>query len=118
MAITVHIESRNGLTLIRPDVESLDLSTARGFRREVMERVAHDAKAILDLSRVEFIDSTGCGAILGCLRHFHEETGHRGNLKLCASKPAVRALFEMVRLHKVVEIYNTTDEAIQSYQVA
>lgn len=118
MSITVHVEFRNGLTVIRPEVESLDLSTARGFRREVMERVPRDAKAILDLSRVEFVDSTGCGAILGCLRHFHAETSQRGDLKLCASKPAVRALFEMVRLHKIVEIYNTTDEAIQSYQVA
>ena len=114
----VHVENFKGLTVIRPNVESLDLGTARSFRREVLERVPATSKAILDLTGVDFVDSTGCGAIIGCLRYFQGNKEGPGDLKLCSSKPAVRALFEMVRLHKVVEIYSTTEEAIRAYLVA
>ena len=52
----VQFETENGLTLIRPEFNSLDVSTARAFRREVMANVSHDARVILDMSRVEFVD--------------------------------------------------------------
>lgn len=116
--MNVQFQTENGLTVIRPEFNSLDVSTARAFRREVMDNVPHDARTILDMTRVEFVDSTGCGAILGCMKYFHVEGAGSGGLKLCMLAPPVRALFEMVRLHKIVEIYNTKDEAVRAYCVA
>lgn len=114
----VQFQTENGLTVIRPEFNSLDVTTARAFRREVMVNVSHDARVILDMSRVEFVDSTGCGAILGCMKYFHVEGAGSGGLKLCVLTPPVRVLFEMIRLHKIVEIYNTKDEAVRAYCVA
>jgi len=116
--MTVHVETDGELTVIRPEVAYLDASTARGLRREVVGRVPRGARAILDLSDVVFVDSTGCGAILACLKHVHAEPNGPGELKVCTSAPAVRALFEMVRLQKIIEVHNTRDEAVRSYRVA
>ena len=116
--MNVQFQTEDGLTVIRPEFDSLDVSTARAFRSSVMEHVPHDARAILDMSRVGFVDSTGCGAILGCMKYFHVEGAGTGSLKLCMLAPPVRALFEMIRLHKIVEIYNTQDEAVRAYRVA
>ena len=52
-------------TCIRRDnIEQLDASNADDFKRQ-MAPVTQDArKVVLNLSRVQFVDSRGCGAIL------------------------------------------------------
>jgi anti-anti-sigma factor len=70
-------------------------------------------KLILDLSRVRFVDSRGCGAILSCLRHV---AGSGGDLKLCQVSPLVRSTLELIRFHRICEIRGTRAEAVQSFQ--
>jgi anti-sigma B factor antagonist len=113
----VDFETIGDLTMVDVDVPHLDASTARQFRREVVAKLPATAKVILDLRRVKFIDSSGCGAILACLRQLDAEGNGPGALKLCGASRPVRALFEMVKLHKLVEIYNTREEAIQAYEL-
>ena len=50
--------------------------------------------------------------LLSCLRQVHN-TG--GDLKLCGMNKAVRALFELVRMHRVFEIFASREEASRSY---
>jgi len=69
---------------------------------------------VLDLSKIEFIDSTGLGALVSCLRQAHS-TG--GEIKLVGLTKSARALFELVRMHRVFEVFNSSAEAITSYEV-
>jgi anti-sigma B factor antagonist len=73
------------------------------------------AKLVIDMSNLEFVDSTGLGTLVACLRHAH---GVRSEIKLCQLSKPVRALFELVRMHRVFEIFNTSDEAKRSYSVS
>ncbi len=107
-----------GLTVIRPGVEMLDAGNSARFRKEVLHGVPTDARVLLDLSGVRFIDSSGCGAILACLRHVNARGAGPGDLKICSTAAGVRAIFEMVRLHKLVEIYNTQDDALRAFDAA
>jgi anti-sigma B factor antagonist len=70
-------------------------------------------KLVLDLSRVQFVDSRGCGAILSCLKHVSEAGG---DLKLCQVARAVRMVFELIRLHRICEIVGTRDDALKAFQ--
>jgi anti-sigma B factor antagonist len=70
-------------------------------------------KLVLDLDRVQFVDSRGCGAILSCLKHI-SPTG--GDLKLCRVTQPVRMVFELIRMHNICEIVNTREEAVQAFQ--
>jgi anti-sigma B factor antagonist len=115
LSMKVHFETIGDLTLVDLDVENLDAHTARQFRRDVVGMLPPASRAILDLRRVRFIDSSGCGAILACLRRLDPEGKGPGSLKLCGASKPVRVLFEMVRLHKLVEIYNTREEAVLAY---
>jgi anti-sigma B factor antagonist len=64
------------------------------------------------LSEVGFIDSSGLGAILSCYRHLQFTNG---DLRLCCLSEQVRTLFELVRMHRVFDIYGTREEAMASY---
>lgn len=69
-------------------------------------------KIIIDLSAVEFIDSTFLGIIVNTLK---KVARLNGDLKLVGFKPAVRSMFELTRLFRVFESYGDLQEAIRSF---
>src|SRR5579863_1654591 len=93
------------VTLALPG-ETLDASNSKVFKAEVAPLLAPRAKLIFDMHQLRFVDSSGLGAILSCLRQLN---GVGGDLKLCAMTKPVRALFELVRMHRVFEIFNTRE---------
>lgn len=94
--------------------EYLDASTVKTFKNDiapVMEGTQN--KVLFDMSNLQFIDSSGLGAILSCLRKLN---GAGGDLKLYGMTKPVRALFELVRMHRIMDIYNTRDEAMNAFK--
>lgn len=91
---------------------SLDASSAKEFKREVAPVLEENRMLVFDLSELQFVDSSGLGAILSCLRQLNASGG---DLKLCGMTKAVRALFELVRMHRIFDIYNTRDEAVKAF---
>jgi phosphoserine phosphatase RsbU/P len=90
----------------------LDASNVKRFRQEVAPALEPGSKVVFDLGEVQFIDSSGLGSILSCARQLR--TGG-GELKLCNLTQAVRTLFELVRMHRVLDTYATMDEAVESF---
>ena len=93
--------------------EYLDAGNAREFRQEIASVLKDSSQVILDLSQLQFVDSSGLGAILSCLRHL---TTTGGELRLCGMTKPVRALFELERMHRVFEIFNSREEALASFR--
>jgi anti-sigma B factor antagonist len=104
-------EQLDGAILGHLRVEALDASNVKEFKTKAATLMAPGNKVIFELSDLRFIDSSGLGALLSCLRQLNA-TG--GSLKLCSLAKPVRALFELVRMHRVFEIFNTEEEAIRS----
>jgi len=92
--------------------KSLDSGNSRDFKAEIAPIVAAHRKLVFDLAELTFVDSSGLGAILSCLRKANADGG---DLKLCGLSKPVRALFELVRMHRIFEILNTREEAIRSF---
>ena len=93
--------------------EQLDASNAKEFKRDVAPLLEPRGKVVFDLAGLSFVDSSGLGAFLSSLRQLNA-TG--GDLKLCGMTKPVRALFELVRMHKIFDIYPTRADAIQALQ--
>ena len=107
-------EKIGDVTIVSLQEQSLDASNAKEFKRLVGEMVELKAKFVLDLNRVQFVDSSGCGAMLSFLRQLNSAGG---DLKLCCISKPVRTLFQLVRMHKVFDILNTREEAAKAFQV-
>jgi anti-anti-sigma factor len=69
-------------------------------------------KVIIDLTSVEFVDSTFLGVIVNTLKKVAKLGG---DLKLVGFQPAVRSMFELTRLFRVFESYNVLQDAIKSF---
>lgn len=92
---------------------SLDASNSKDFKAEVSPILNSAQKVIFDLEHLGFVDSSGLGSILSCLRQLN---GAGGDLKLCGMTKPVRALFELVRMHRIFEIYESRDEALAAFK--
>ena len=106
------IEKINGIVVITVQYEALDAKSAKELRQELQAATEGNAEVLLDLSHVEFVDSAGLGAIVATLKNFRS---NGSDMKICQIQKSVRTLFELVRMHKLVDIFNTRDEALQSY---
>jgi anti-sigma B factor antagonist len=107
----IDTEQLDGVVVAHLQGEALDASNAKEFKTGVAPFITPGAKVIFELSSLKFVDSSGLGALLSCLRQLNASGGA---LKLCAMVKPVRALFELVRMHRVFEIFNTQEEAIRS----
>ena len=104
----------NGVAVATILVEELDASNAGDFRRDIAPVLDAHNRLVLDLSRLRFVDSSGLGAFISCLRKLNAAGG---DLKLCGMSKPVRAVFELVRMHRVFDIFNTREEALKAFQV-
>ena len=92
--------------------ESIDASNVREFRADMQEVLAGSKFAVLDMSAITFVDSSGIGALIACMR---ELNGRKGDFRLAAMSRAVRALFELMRMHRVFGIHDTVEGAVASF---
>jgi anti-sigma B factor antagonist len=112
--VEISVEKVEDITVLTPLVDALDASNSKQFSQQVAGQVAPGGKVVLELGRVRFVDSAGCGALITCIRHLRSGNG---DLKLCGITKQVRMLFELVRLHKLLDILNTREEAVKAYKV-
>ena len=111
MELQGRIEAEGVLVLeLRED--NLDASNVREFRELASALIQDHSRVVLDLAGVKFIDSSGLGALISCLRQLN---GRRGDFRLCALSRTVQALFELMRMHRVFQIHATREDAVRSY---
>jgi anti-sigma B factor antagonist len=94
-------------------VDELEASNAGEFKRDIAPILQADSRLVLDLSQLKFVDSSGLGALLSCLRQL---SAKGGDLKLCGMSKQVQALFELVRMHRIFDIYGTREEAVNAFR--
>ena len=104
------IEKRDDNTIGTLQVNRVDAANSPQIHKETDEKLPKDTHVILDLSSVKFMDSTGLGWLLELAR----TTQARGKkLLVCAPSPSVKTLFKLVRLTRVISIFDSLDEALQ-----
>ena len=100
------------VTVAAVSVEDLDAGNAAEFKRDMAAVVDANTKVVLDLSRLRFVDSSGLGAFISCLRKLNAKGG---DLKLSGMSKQVRAVFELVRMHRVFDIFGSRDDAVRAF---
>jgi anti-sigma B factor antagonist len=92
----------------------LDTYNCGQLRSGVVEQVEQGHNQIIvDMSGVEYIDSTGLGSLVGGLKRVSERGGA---MRIVCNNPQILKVFEITGLNKVFAIYRTRDEAIASVQ--
>ena len=105
-------EQSGDLTCVTLRGDHLDAGVAEEFKRDMAPLLKGDARLLLDMTRLRFLDSAGIGALLSCLR---QVSAGGGDMKLFGLTKNVRAVFEMTRMHRLFDLYETREEAVAAF---
>ena len=104
-------ESNNGIEILAFDnVSKLNILIAQSLKEEVAQYLTKaNTKLILNLEGVEYVDSSGFGALLSILRN---AKNNDSQFKICNISPDVMELVKLLQLHNVFEIGESVDKCI------
>ena len=92
----------------------LDLMNAVDVKEKVKSFLDRNRTRIhIDMSGVDFINSSGLGAMVSLLKEIRMR---QGRLTISNLAPYIVEIFEITQLSNVFEIYATTEEAMASYR--
>lgn len=110
--IGLQVEARRleGQTVIVEFQGELDISTAPKAREAIVAFLAEGCRhLIVNLHKIDYIDSTGLGALVGALRRAREQGGE---LRLVGLSGRVRRLFEITHLTFAFPIDSNVESAL------
>ncbi|WP_028399528.1 anti-sigma F factor antagonist [Ectobacillus panaciterrae] len=116
MSLSMNMEVKRDVLCIRLEGE-LDHHTAEDLRTKVTEMLEKHGvhHIVLNLENLSFMDSSGLGVILGRYKHV-KSLG--GEMVVCAISPAVKRLFEMSGLFKIIRLEVSEEHALATLGVA
>lgn len=101
------IERNNDTVYIEPEGE-ISFSTVPAIKREIDNFLRQeDKKVVLNLSKIEFVDSKGLGLIISIFKRMKQLGG-----ELIVEYPqlGVQKLIEMTRLDQMFQVIKTPEE--------
>jgi anti-sigma B factor antagonist len=103
------VESKQGgAVVLKVEHKRLDASCAGEFRAALAAVVGRGVnRFVLDLSGVEFLDSTGLGALVSALKI----AGQPGAVVVAGARASVTTLFKLTRMDKVFRMFASNAEA-------
>ncbi|GAA4097323.1 STAS domain-containing protein [Mucilaginibacter panaciglaebae] len=94
--------------LVKLDIKEASLENADAFKTEVIELFDKYKRSIaIDMSSVEYIDSSFLGSIVSALKHL---ISFKQEMMLVGLNKDIANLFALTRLDKVFKIYSDFDE--------
>lgn len=99
-----------GWIVLTPDVDRLDAHIAEAFKRCLFSSINSGAQhLVLDLSRVQFLDSSGLGAIV----HAVQRLGIEGRLAIASPTEAVALMLELTHMDEVLTIVSDVSGVLE-----
>lgn len=107
----MRIETRveKDILVVKVAEERLDSYVASEFRDQLDRRIAQGSlRIVLDLSAVDFVDSSGLGAIVTTQKRLADTR----DLVICGAGEAVLRLFKLARLDRILKLATDQEQAL------
>ena len=106
MHLQIDVTATGGYTVVSPQGE-IDFATGPQLKDAITELlVAGEVNLVVDLLGVDFIESTGLGALIGGRRRAH---ALKGSLVLVCTEDQMLKIFRITGLDKVFAIHDTVE---------
>ena len=89
-------------------------SCSEEFKDAMFERLkeSQSKRIIFNLQKMEHVDSSGLGALVSILQWVNS---NGGSLKLCCLQPRPKIVFDITKVYRIFEVYNTEQEALAAF---
>jgi len=113
--MSAHNKDKNAIDVLRcrGDLNAASMVTIKNQVSRLMNK--NRKKVLLDLKKTEHVDLAGLGILVERIKKIRAV---EGDIKLCNVQPHVNETFRLVGVSKLIEAFDTEEEAKQSFQVA
>lgn len=108
------IATRERETVLIFDIKGeLDAKAAPDLKERISEKIGQGhTRVLVNLSDITYLDSAGLGVLVSGLKI---ATRSNGDLRMWGLQEEVKNIFQLTRLNKVFQIFDTEDQAMASY---
>ena len=111
MSYSFNVEKE--ILIVKIEEKRATLEFSETLKNNLLKRIEKgNNNVIIDLSEAEFIDSSFLGTIVAGLKR---ATTKSGDLKIVDLKEPVREMFELTRLYRIFDIFDTIEDALNSF---
>ncbi len=112
----INIEKINDVLIVSLQNSSkLNSAIAQSFKLEVSKIIDQPRlKVVISLGGIEYVDSSGFGALLSVLRVCKSNDAQ---LKLCNISADVMELVKLLQLHSVFDIRESVDDCMETFSL-
>jgi anti-anti-sigma factor len=112
--INYEIKKNGDVTIFKLNEKRFDSSIAGLVKGEftILLHTDEVQKLIVDLSEIEYCDSSGLSAILLAFRILQ---ANEGKIRLAAPQKNVKTLIEISQLNRVLPMYDTVELALENF---
>ena len=109
MDLTLTTRDAGGKTIVAVGGE-IDVYTAPKLRDKITELVGNgEYHLVIDMEKVDFLDSTGLGVLVGGLKKVR---AHDGSMRLICNQERLLKIFRITGLAKVFAIHGSQADAL------
>lgn len=109
MNLKINTRSIDNLASLIDLEGEVDVYTAPQLKQQIIELLDRGVRYIIvNLTAVDYLDSTALGVLIGGLKRLRERDGI---LDLICPNPRIKRIFEITGLDKIFDIYATEEEA-------
>lgn len=103
---------QDGVIILEPKGKIMGGPDATVLKEAIRDYVNQQRKnVVVDLKDVDWMNSTGLGIMISCLKTVRESGG---DMKLANVTDKIKSLLTITKLITVFDAYNSTDEAVAS----
>ena len=106
----IKLEKRSGVNIISLNGRLTVASSQAFFTQMVSLLEKEENDFIFEMSKLDFIDSTGLGTVIRILKRVEEATGR---IRLSSPQPKVHEMLTLTRMDHVFKIYQSLDQAFE-----
>jgi anti-sigma B factor antagonist len=96
----------DGILLVKVKAARIDASVSGAFKDSLSKIAARSERVVLDLSAVDFVDSSGLGALVAGVKAAKVK-----KLAIAGARSQIVTLFRIARMDKVFGMYGSAAEA-------
>ena len=94
--------------------ERLDAYSAPELKHKFEQIIDKTPYIIFDMKGCEFIDSTGLGMIVACLKSASQAGG---DIRLVNLQEKPKMVFDITRAYKIFQFFDVMDSALASFEI-
>lgn len=110
----LHSDFTKGILIVTVPDDRIDAAVALQFKEAMRQATKNEAdRVVLDLSHVDFVDSSGLGAIVGAMKQLPAQK----SMDLSGLTPTVSKVFQLTRMDTIFAIYPDIEAAVEGGQM-